>query len=352
MGAGLAARQPALQRGDRAARREGRLEQRQPGRTTRSTSRTSSIPELAGLLPVLYPGVFPNLAGSHGRPGPTWSRSCSPGSRTAHRRPGSRTSPARRYADMLRLNVAIPPATATPSPFGLLGGDLAGFPNGRRVSDDIVAIELRAIAGATYPLVDTTYTPDAAAGPLTQWHHRAGRPGIGRYSDPRTSDADVPVRRATLRTTASTAAGASRDDVPRHDHHASPPPRRARGARAAGGARPRRRDRGADRPHRPRAARRARSRSARPATTATAGTRRCCSGRSARTTATVLVYDNLPEGEYTLWVDDEPRARGVRVDRRPGRRARLAHHGGTRPGLAGAGAGRGCCGGPVRRRRV
>jgi len=30
-------------------------------------------------------------------------------------------------------------------------------------------------------------------------------------------------------------------------------------------------------------------------------------------TASVLVYDNLPEGEYTLWIDDEPRARGVRV---------------------------------------
>ena len=68
---------------------------------------------------------------------------------------------------MLRLNVAIPPAT-TPNPLGILGGDLAGFPNGRRVFDDIVAIELRAIAGATYPLVDQTFTPDAAASALTQ----------------------------------------------------------------------------------------------------------------------------------------------------------------------------------------
>jgi hypothetical protein len=42
--------------------------------------------------------------------------------------------------------VAIPPA-GSPSVFGLLGGDLAGFPNGRRVFDDVVAIELRAIAG-------------------------------------------------------------------------------------------------------------------------------------------------------------------------------------------------------------
>ena len=46
---------------------------------------------------------------------------------------------------------------------GLLGGDLAGFPNGRRVFDDVVPIELRAIAGATYPPVDTTFSPDGAA---------------------------------------------------------------------------------------------------------------------------------------------------------------------------------------------
>ena len=63
---------------------------------------------------------------------------------------------------MLRLNMAIPPSR-NPNILGILGGDLAGFPNGRRVVDDVVTIELRAIAGATYPLVDPTYTADAAA---------------------------------------------------------------------------------------------------------------------------------------------------------------------------------------------
>ena len=51
--------------------------------------------------------------------------------------------------------------------FGLLGGDPAGFPNGRRVADNVVAIELRAIAGVTYPLIDSTFKPDPAAGLLT-----------------------------------------------------------------------------------------------------------------------------------------------------------------------------------------
>ena len=69
-------------------------------------------------------------------------------------------------ADMLRLNIAIPPVNS-PNPFGILGGDLAGFPNGRRPQDDVVAIELRAIAGATIPLVDPSFTPDAAASLLT-----------------------------------------------------------------------------------------------------------------------------------------------------------------------------------------
>jgi hypothetical protein len=48
--------------------------------------------------------------------------------------------------EMLRLNLAIPPA-AKPSRFGVLAGDLAGFPNGRRLADDVVDIELRVVAG-------------------------------------------------------------------------------------------------------------------------------------------------------------------------------------------------------------
>ncbi len=48
--------------------------------------------------------------------------------------------------EMLRLNVSIAPST-NPSRLGVLGGDLAGFPNGRRLADDVTDIELRAVAG-------------------------------------------------------------------------------------------------------------------------------------------------------------------------------------------------------------
>ena len=69
-------------------------------------------------------------------------------------------------ADMLRLNTRIKPSHK-PNPLGVLGGDLAGFPNGRRIIDDVVTIELRAIAGLTVPLVDPKYKPDAAASAVT-----------------------------------------------------------------------------------------------------------------------------------------------------------------------------------------
>ena len=53
-------------------------------------------------------------------------------------------------SEMLRLNVAIPPSTGFAySRLGLLGDDPAGFPNGRRVGDDVVDIALRAVAGGT-----------------------------------------------------------------------------------------------------------------------------------------------------------------------------------------------------------
>ncbi len=50
-------------------------------------------------------------------------------------------------ADTLKLNLGVAPA-ANPNRFGVLAGDTAGFPNGRRLIDDVVDIELRVIAGA------------------------------------------------------------------------------------------------------------------------------------------------------------------------------------------------------------
>jgi hypothetical protein len=50
-------------------------------------------------------------------------------------------------ADTLKVNLGVPP-TATPNRFGVLAGDTQGFPNGRRLADDVTDIELRVIAGA------------------------------------------------------------------------------------------------------------------------------------------------------------------------------------------------------------
>jgi hypothetical protein len=128
-------------------------------------------PELAALLPVLYPGVFPNLAGL-----------------TAARADlvailltgipsgiigGFQNFTGPKIADMLRLNMAIRPSSS-PSIMGILGGDLAGYPNGRRVADDVVTIELRAIAGVTYPLVNSSYKADGAAGVIYDVENPAG----------------------------------------------------------------------------------------------------------------------------------------------------------------------------------
>jgi hypothetical protein len=52
-----------------------------------------------------------------------------------------------RPAEMLRLNTSIPPS-AEPNRLGVLAGDVAGFPNGRRLADDVVDIEIQALEGA------------------------------------------------------------------------------------------------------------------------------------------------------------------------------------------------------------
>jgi hypothetical protein len=117
-------------------------------------------PELAGLLPVLYPGAFPNLnaLNTSGKPRADLAAILLTGI------PSGILGSFQNYtgptnADMLRLNVGIAPAQA-PNILGLVAGDPAGFPNGRRVFDDVVTIELRAIAGLTYPLVAPGYAVD------------------------------------------------------------------------------------------------------------------------------------------------------------------------------------------------
>jgi hypothetical protein len=124
-------------------------------------------PELAALLPDLYPGVFDNLKKVvdaktvradllaillTGIPAGVIDN--------------FRNDTGSVQADLLRLNTAIPPAEK-PNELGLIGGDVAGFPNGRRVTDDVVSISLRAIAGATLPLVKKDFKADDAAGKVT-----------------------------------------------------------------------------------------------------------------------------------------------------------------------------------------
>src|SRR5437773_12361575 len=119
-------------------------------------------PALQKLLPVLYPGVFPNLA-AYSKARADLVAILLTGIPTGII-PGFQNFTGTVQADYLRLNMAIPPNTSNPSRLGIVGGDLAGFPNGRRVLDDVVDIELRAIAGATLPLVDPGVTADGAAG--------------------------------------------------------------------------------------------------------------------------------------------------------------------------------------------
>jgi hypothetical protein len=103
-----------------------------------------STPELATLLNEAYPGNAP--------------------ARTADRSdlvqllgqglPGLNQTTTTGVADILRLNLGVPPA-AKPNRLGLMGGDLAGYPNGRRLTDDVVDITLRAVGDG--------YGPDLAA---------------------------------------------------------------------------------------------------------------------------------------------------------------------------------------------
>ncbi len=68
-------------------------------------------------------------------------------------------------ADLLRLNVGVEPTTFNQaSRLGLLGGDAAGFPNGRRPLDDVTDIVLRVVVGGVLAGADFNVSPNNRLG--------------------------------------------------------------------------------------------------------------------------------------------------------------------------------------------
>jgi hypothetical protein len=101
-------------------------------------------------------------------------------------------SPATGVAsEMLRLNTAIPPTTeAAQNRLGLLGGllgpapqDLAGYPNGRRPSDDVVDISLILDGGLASPTAADTYSSARAPGCLRGGVRLRIEPSTGRSGE-------------------------------------------------------------------------------------------------------------------------------------------------------------------------
>lgn len=64
-----------------------------------------------------------------------------------------RPQDTRTPSEQIRVNLGIPPST-TENRLGVIAGDLGGFPNGRRLGDDVIDIALRVVAGV---LVDTSF---------------------------------------------------------------------------------------------------------------------------------------------------------------------------------------------------
>jgi len=96
-------------------------------------------PEAAKLIPVLYPGVTVPPA-----PRNDILAVFLTGLDGLNKPPNVVPS------EMLRINLATP-LTASPNRMGALAGDNGGFPNGRRLGDDIVDIELQVVAGVLVP---------------------------------------------------------------------------------------------------------------------------------------------------------------------------------------------------------
>jgi hypothetical protein len=109
-------------------------------------------PELARLIPVLYPGV--NVPA---KPRNDLAAIFLTGVQGLNK-------PAHvRAAEMIRLNTSIAPTPyGQQDRLGLLAGQNDGFPNGRRLIDDVTDIELRALAGGTPFTPDFNHAPNNA----------------------------------------------------------------------------------------------------------------------------------------------------------------------------------------------
>lgn len=108
-------------------------------------------PELQSLLPVLYPDAFnaSNLPTGDRNDLFTIFFTGIPGVNQQQKSGDPRQDSSKTASEQLRLNMGIKPTAGVcqGKPLGALDGDLAGFPNGRRLEDDVTDISLRAVAG-------------------------------------------------------------------------------------------------------------------------------------------------------------------------------------------------------------
>ena len=86
--------------------------------------------------------------------------------------PGLNQPPVVQASEELRLNTSIPPCTTSCSTLGVIGGDLAGYPNGRRLTDDVIDVSLKVVEGC---LIDTAARPTRSVTAWTRTTRRSRR---------------------------------------------------------------------------------------------------------------------------------------------------------------------------------
>ena len=110
-------------------------------------------PELPHLISAVYNSLFPEVPDSNTNKAGVQRSDLVKVFLTGL--PGLNKPTQVRKAEMLRLNMDIAPCTTDCSKLGAIDGDVAGFPNGRRLTDDVIDIALRVVMGVLIPEHDT-----------------------------------------------------------------------------------------------------------------------------------------------------------------------------------------------------